>query len=161
MGSQGSVRGQRRPAKLITAIPARNAVGPCTSRAEDFSQILDMITAQLKLVEVARQKVLPVLREDGASPAPPRQPCRSEPARLHPRRQTRRSSYALSPERNFARMEAYIPDATLPGWCGGTTRTLAPQVELNRKDGLACDLLHGLRHAHSCAQPREEGRMWA
>ena len=53
----------------------------------------------------AAEEVLSVLREDGAvpgtDPPDPRQPRRSEPARLHSRRQVRRPPATLPPERDL------------------------------------------------------------
>ncbi|WP_037118389.1 IS66 family transposase, partial [Rhodobacter capsulatus] len=70
----------------------------------------------------------------------------------------------------FARMGADIPDTTLAGWCGGAMRTLAPLVELIRKDVLASDLLHAddtpirvLDRAKKgeLGKGVKEGRIWA
>jgi len=87
---------------------------------EDVSELLDMIAAQIKVIEIARVKkscvrrgnapsgafpVPPHLRTDGAGagaePADPAQHGRAQPAGVHPRLQIRRPRPALSPQRDL------------------------------------------------------------
>jgi transposase len=157
---------------------------------EDVSQILDMITARLKLIEVARPKKSCVRRVDlpledrlirltrekmVQCPAPTR-PIPGSLAGpsllafiLVAKYDDHLPLYRLN--EIFARMGADIPDSTLAGWCGGAMRTLAPLVELIRAEVLACDLLHAddtpirvldrSKAAGKLGKGVKEGRIWA
>ncbi|ETD80448.1 IS66 family transposase, partial [Rhodobacter capsulatus] len=117
------------------------------------SQILEMITARLKLIEVARPKKscrccekmvqcpAPTRRSAGKPStgrfaSPPHPGSLAGPSLLAfifvAKYDDHLPLYRLN--EIFARMGADIPDTTLAGWCGGAMRTLAPLVELIRKD---------------------------
>lgn len=142
---------------------------------EDVSQILEMITARLKLIEVARPKKSCRCCEKMVQCPAPTRPIPGSLAGpsllafiLVAKYDDHLPLYRLN--EIFARMGADIPDTTLAGWCGGAMRTLAPLVELIRKDVLASDLLHAddtpirvLDRAKKgeLGKGVKEGRIWA
>ena len=142
---------------------------------EDVSQILEMITARLKLIEVARPKKSCRCCERMVQCPAPSRPIPGSLAGpsllafiLVAKYDDHLPLYRLN--EIFARMGADIPDTTLAGWCGGAMRTLAPLVELIRKDVLASDLLHAddtpirvLDRAKKgeLGKGVKEGRIWA
>ncbi len=142
---------------------------------KDVSQILEMITARLKLIEVARPKKSCRCCEKMVQCPAPTRPIPGSLAGssllafiLVAKYDDHLPLYRLN--EIFARMGADIPDTTLAGWCGGAMRTLAPLVELIRKDVLASDLLHAddtpirvLDRAKKgeLGKGVKEGRIWA
>ena len=142
---------------------------------EDVSQILEMITARLKLIEVARPKKSCRCCEKMVQCPAPTRPIPGSLAGpsllafiLVAKYDDHLPLYRLN--EIFARMGADIPDTTLAGWCGGAMRTLAPLVELIHKDVLASDLLHAddtpirvLERAKKgeLGKGVKEGRIWA
>ncbi|MCE6949723.1 IS66 family transposase [Cereibacter sphaeroides] len=142
---------------------------------EDVSQILDMITARLKLIEVARPKKSCRCCEKMVQCPAPTRPIPGSLAGpsllafiLVAKYDDHLPLYRLN--EIFARMGADIPDTTLAGWCGGAMKTLAPLVELIRKDVLASDLLHAddtpIRVLDRSKKSEfgkgvKEGRIWA
>ena len=143
---------------------------------EDVSELIDLITAQLKVIEIARiKKSCRRCEKIVQEPAPSRPIPRSMagPSLL---------AYILTAKFDdhvplyrlneiFARMGADIPDTTLVDWCGGAMRTLAPLIELIDKDIFSTDLLHaddtpirvldrGLR-GKGLGKAVKKGRIWA
>ena len=143
---------------------------------EDVSELIDMITAQLKVIEIARiKKSCRRCEKFVQEPAPSRPIPRSMagPSLL---------AYILTSKFDdhlplyrlneiFARMGADIPDTTLVDWCGGAMRTLAPLIELIEAAILSSDLLHaddtpirvldrGLR-GKGLGKAVKKGRIWA
>ena len=128
---------------------------------EDLSRILEMITAQMKVIEGARLKKSCVRRGDHPledrlirltcermvqCPAPSR-PIPGSLAGpsllafiLVAKYDDHLPLYRLN--KIFARMGADIPDSTLSGWFGGAMKTLTPLVDLLQANVMACDLLH-------------------
>ncbi|WP_423227767.1 transposase [Shimia aestuarii] len=53
----------------------------------------------------------------------------------------------------FARMGADIPDSTLVDWCGRAMQVLAPLVERFEADVMASDLLHAPSRQHASHAP--------
>ena len=114
---------------------------------EDVSELLDMIAAQLKVIEIARvKKSCRRCEKIVQEPAPSRPIPRSMagPGLL---------AYILTSKFDdhiplyrqheiFERMGADIPDTTLVDWCGGAMRTLAPLIEKIEAEIMASDLLH-------------------
>lgn len=114
---------------------------------EDVSELLDMIAARLKVIEIARvKKSCRRCEKMVQAPAPSRPIPRSMagPGLL---------AYILTSKFDdhlplyrlneiFARMGADIPDTTLVDWCGRAMKTLQPVIELIEKEVMACDLLH-------------------
>ena len=114
---------------------------------EDVSELIDMIAAQLKVIEIARiKKSCRRCEKIVQEPAPSRPIPRSMagPGLL---------AYFLTSKFDdhvplyrqheiFARMCADIPDTTLVDWCGAAMRTLAPVIERIETDIMASDVLH-------------------
>ncbi|MFQ6777660.1 transposase, partial [Cereibacter sphaeroides] len=142
---------------------------------EDVSQILDMIAARLKLIEVARPKKSCRCCERMVQCPAPTRPILGSLAGpsllafiLVAKYDDHLPLYRLN--EIFARMGADIPDTTLAGWCGGAMKTLAPLVELIRADVLASDLLHAddtpirvldRSKKSELGKGVKEGRIWA
>jgi len=143
---------------------------------EDVSQILDMITARLKLIEVARPKKSCRCCEKMVQCPAPTRPIPGSLAGpsllafiLVAKYDDHLPLYRLN--EIFARMGADIPNSTLAGWCGGAMRTLAPLVALIRAEVLACDLLHAddtpirvldrSKATGELGKCVKEGRIWA
>lgn len=143
---------------------------------EDVSQILDMITAQLKLIEVVRPKKSCRCCEKMVQCPAPTRPIPGSLAGpsllafiLVAKYDDHLPLYRLN--EIFGRMGADIPDSTLAGWCGGAMRTLAPLVDLLRAEVLACDLLHAddtpvrvldrSKAGGDLGKAVKEGRIWA
>ena len=114
---------------------------------EDVSELIDMIAAQLKVIEIARiKKSCRRCEKIVQDPAPSRPIPRSMagPGLL---------AYILTSKFDdhvplyrqheiFERMGADIPDTTLVDWCGAAMRTLAPLIERIEADVMASDILH-------------------
>lgn len=114
---------------------------------EDVSELIDMIAAQLKVIEIARiKKSCRRCEKIVQEPAPSRPIPRSMagPGLL---------AYILTSKFDdhvplyrqheiFERMGADIPDTTLVDWCGAAMRTLAPLIERIEADVMASDVLH-------------------
>lgn len=114
---------------------------------EDVSELIDMIAAQLKVIEIARiKKSCRRCEKIVQEPAPNRPIPRSMagPGLL---------AYILTSKFDdhiplyrqheiFERMGADIPDTTLVDWCGAAMRTLAPLIERIEADVMASDILH-------------------
>ena len=143
---------------------------------EDVSQILDMITAQMKVIEVARLKKSCRCCERMVQCPAPSRPIPGSLAGpsllafiLVSKYDDHLPLYRLN--EIFARMGADIPDSTLSGWCGGAMKTLTPLVDLLRADVMACDLLHAddtpirvldrAKAAGELGKGVKEGRIWA
>lgn len=114
---------------------------------EDVSELIDMIAAQLKVIEIARvKKSCRRCEKIVQEPAPSRPIPRSMagPGLL---------AYILTSKFDdhvplyrqheiFDRMGADIPETTLVDWCGAAMRTLAPLIGRIEADVMASDVLH-------------------
>lgn len=114
---------------------------------EDVNELVDMIAAQMKVIEIARiKKSCRRCEKIVQEPAPSRPIPRSMagPGLL---------AYVLTSKFDdhvplyrqheiFERMGADIPDTTLVDWCGAAMRTLAPLIERIEADVMASDILH-------------------
>lgn len=114
---------------------------------EDVSELIDMIAARLKVIEIARiKKSCRRCEKIVQEPAPSRPIPRSMagPGLL---------AYILTSKFDdhvplyrqheiFERMGADIPDTTLVDWCGAAMKTLKPLIERIEADVMACDVLH-------------------
>ncbi|MFN3824693.1 MAG: IS66 family transposase [Pseudorhodobacter sp.] len=114
---------------------------------EDGSEMLDLVAAQLKVLQIARLKKSCRLCERMVQePAPSTQiPGSMASAAL--------LAYILVSKFDdhvplyrlneiFARMGADIPDSTLVDWCGRAMKVMAPLIERIEADAMASDLLH-------------------
>jgi len=143
---------------------------------EDVSELIDMITAQLKVIEIARiKKSCRRCEKIVQEPAPSRPIPRSMagPSLLAYILTSKFDDHVPLYRLNeiFARMGADIPDTTLVDWCGGAMRTLAPLIERIDKEILSSNLLHaddtpirvldrGLR-GKGLGKAVKKGRIWA
>jgi len=142
---------------------------------EDVSELIDMIAAQLKVIEIARiKKSCRRCEKIVQEPAPSRPIPRSMagPGLL---------AYILTSKFDdhvplyrqheiFERMGADIPDTTLVDWCGAAMRTLAPLVERIEADIMTSDILHAddtpIRVLERSARSKglgkgvKQGRIW-
>lgn len=114
---------------------------------EDVSEMLDLIAAQLKVVQIARLKKSCRRCERMVQvPAPSRPiPGSIAGAGLLAHILVSKFDDHLPLYRQheiFARMGADIPDSTLVDWCGRAMNVLAPLIERIEADVMASDLLH-------------------
>ncbi len=149
--------------------------GPLRLMGEDVSEILEFISAKLKLVETARlKKTCRRCEKITQMPAPSRPVPRgmAGPGLL---------AYILVSKYDdhlplyrqgeiFARMGADIPSSTLVDWCGQGVRVLSRLVERIREEIMASDRLHAddtpvkvltpSRRAKGLGKGVREGRIW-
>jgi transposase len=114
---------------------------------EDVSELIDMIAAQLKVIEIARvKKSCRRCEKMVQEPAPSRPIPRSMagPNLLAYVLTSKFDDHVPLYRQNeiFARMGADIPDTTLVDWCGGAMKTLAPLIEKIEAEIMSSDLLH-------------------
>jgi transposase len=114
---------------------------------EDVSEMLDLIAAQLKVVQIARLKKSCRRCERMVQvPAPSRPiPGSMAGAGLLAHILVSKFDDHLPLYRQheiFARMGADISDSTLVDWCGRAMKVLAPLIERIEADVMASDLLH-------------------
>ena len=143
---------------------------------EDVSELIDMIAAQLKVIEIARiKKSCRRCERMVQSPAPSRPIPRSMagPNLLAYVLTSKFDDHVPLYRQNeiFARMGADIPDTTLAGWCGGAMKTLAPLIEKIEAEIMASNLLHADdtpirvldrgRRDKGLGKGVKKGRIWA
>ncbi|AWC21272.1 Transposase [Aminobacter sp. MSH1] len=114
---------------------------------EDVSEILDMIAAQMKVIEVARLKKSCRCCEKMVQLPAPSRPIPGSMAGagllayiLVSKFDDHLPLYRLN--EIFARMGADIPDSTLVDWCGRAMRMLQPLIERIETVIMGSDLLH-------------------
>lgn len=143
---------------------------------EDVSELLDLIAAQLKVIEIARVKKScrrceTIVQE----PAPSRPIPRSMAGPsllafiLVAKFDDHNPLYRLN--EIFSRMGADIPDTTLGEWCGGAMKTLKPLIELLEKEVMSSPILHAddtpirvldrSRRSKGLGKGVKKGRIWA
>ena len=112
---------------------------------EDVSELLDMIAAQMKVIQIARIKKS-CRRCEKMVPAPSRPiPGSMAGPNLLAHILVSKFDDHLPLYRQheiFTRMGADIPESTLVGWCGRAMKTLQPLVERIEADVMGSDLLH-------------------
>lgn len=186
-GTKGETPAKRRrkprvsdntPRERIVLDPGEDCphcAGPLRLIGEDVSEILELISAKLKVVETARlKKTCRRCEKITQMPAPSRPIPRgmAGPSLL---------AYILVSKFDdhlplyrqgeiFARMGADIPSSTLVDWCGQSVRVLSPLVERIRKQIMATDRLHAddtpvkvltpSRRAAGLGKGVKEGRIW-
>lgn len=143
---------------------------------EDVSEMLDLIAAQLKVVQIARPKKSCRRCERMVQvPAPSRPiPGSMAGAGLLAHILVSKFDDHLPLYRQneiFARMGADIPDSTLVDWCGRAMKVLAPLIERIEADVMASDLLHAddtpIRVLDRASRDKglgkgvKKGRIWA
>ncbi|QEW18975.1 Transposase [Marinibacterium anthonyi] len=143
---------------------------------EDVSELLDMITAQLKVIEIARvKKSCRRCEKMVQSPAPSR-PIPGSMAGpgllahiLVSKFDDHLPLYRLN--EIFARIGADIPDTTLVDWCGRAMRVLLPLTDRIEAEIMASDVLHAddtpirvldrSRRDKGLGKGVKQGRIWA
>lgn len=148
---------RRRPRVSEKAVRERRELDPGTCCpacggelrlvGEDASEILDMIAAQMKVIEVARlKKSCRCCKKMVQLPAPSR-PIPGSMAGpgllayiLVSKFDDHLPLYRLN--EIFARMGADIPDSTLVDWCGRAMQVLQPLIERIESAIMGSDLLH-------------------
>jgi transposase len=114
---------------------------------EDVSELLDMIAAQLKVIEIARLKKSCRRCERMVQEPAPYRPIPGSmagPSLLAFVLVSKFDDHIPLYRQNeiFARLGADIPDTTLVDWCGRSMKTLQPLIELIEAEIMASDLLH-------------------
>lgn len=143
---------------------------------EDVSEMLDLIAAQLKIVQIARLKKSCRRCERMVQiPAPSRPiPGSMAGANLLAHILVSKFDDHLPLYRQheiFARLGADIPDSTLVDWCGRAMKVLQPLIERIEADVMASDLLHAddtpIRVLDRASRDKglgkgvKKGRIWA
>lgn len=150
--------------------------GPLRVIGEDVNELIDMIAAQLKVIEVARVKKScrhceTIVQE----PAPSRPIPRSMvgPNLLAHVLVAKFDDHSPIFRQNeiFARMGADIPETTLVDWCGRGMKILQPLISLIEAEIMGSDLLHAddtpirvldpSRRKAGLGKNVRQGRIWA
>lgn len=143
---------------------------------EDVSELLDMIAAQLKVIEIVRiKKSCRRCEKIVQEPAPSRPIPRSMAGPsllafiLVSKFDDHLPLYRL--HEIFARMGADIPDTTMVDWCGRAMKTLAPLIQRIEASVMTSDLLHAddtpirvldrSRRDKGLGKGVKKGRIWA
>ncbi len=114
---------------------------------EDVSELIDMIAAQLKVIEIARVKKSCRCCEKMVQPPAPSRPIPGSMAGPNLLAYILTSKFddhipLYRQNEIFARMGADIPNTTLVDWCGRAVKTLQPLIALIEAEIMASDLLH-------------------
>lgn len=114
---------------------------------EDVRELLDMIAAQMKVIQIVRikkscRRCERIVQEP--APSPPIPGSMAGPNLLaHVLVSKFDDHLPLNRQHEiFASMGADISESTLVGWCGRPMRTLQPLIELIEADVMSSDLLH-------------------
>lgn len=143
---------------------------------EDVSELIDMIAAQLKVIEIARikkscRRCEKIIQEPAPSRPIPRG--MAGPSLLAFILVSKFDDHIPLYRLNeiFARMGVDIPDTTMVDWCGRAMKTLAPLIERIETDIMASNLLHADdtpirvldrgRRAQGLGKGVKKGRIWA
>ncbi len=143
---------------------------------EDVSEMLDLVAAQLKVLQIARLKKSCRRCEKMVQEPAPSRPIPGSMASaallayiLVSKYDDHLPLYRLA--EIFARMGADIPDSTLVDWCGRAMKVLQPLIERIEADIMASDLLHAddtpIRVLDKSLRDRglgkgvKKGRIWA
>jgi len=143
---------------------------------EDVSELLDMIVAQLKVIDIARIKKSCRRCEKMVQVPAPSRPIPGSMAGpnllayvLVSKFDDHLPLYRLN--EIFARMGADIPDSTLVDWCGRAMKVLQPLTERIETEVMASDLLHcddtpirvldRSRRDKGLGKGVKQGRIWA
>jgi len=114
---------------------------------EDVSELIDLIAARLKVIEIARVKKSCRQCEKMVQEPAPSRPIPGSMAGpgllahvLTSKFDDHIPLYRLN--EIFARMGADVPDTTLVDWCGRAMKTLQPLIDLIEAEIMSSDLLH-------------------
>ena len=143
---------------------------------EDVSELLDMIAAQIKVIEIARpKKSCRRCERMVQEPAPSRPIPRSMagPSLLACILVSKFDDHVPLHRLSeiFARMGADVPDTTMVDWCGGAMKALTPLIEKIEADVMASTILHAddtpirvldrSRKDKGLGKGVKQGRIWA
>ena len=143
---------------------------------EDVSELLDMIAAQMKVVQIARIKKSCRRCEKMVQEPAPSRPIPGSMAGPNLLAHVLVSKFddhlpLYRQHEIFARMGTDIPESTLVGWCGRAMKTLTPLIERIEADIMASDLLHAddtpirvldrSRRDKGLGKGVKQGRIWA
>lgn len=143
---------------------------------EDVSEIIEMITAKLKVIEVARPKKSCRCCEKMVQVPAPSRPIPGSMAGSGLLAHVLVSKFddhlpLYRQNEMFARMGVDIPRSTLADWCGRAMRTLQPLIERIETAVLASDIIHAddtpirvldhARRAKGLGKGVKQGRIWA
>ncbi len=114
---------------------------------EDVSELLDMIAAQMKVIQIARIKKSCRRCERMVQEPAPSRPIPGSMAGPNLLAHVLVSKFddhlpLYRQHEIFARMGADIPESTLVGWCGRAMKTLSPLIARIEADVMASNLLH-------------------
>lgn len=114
---------------------------------EDVSELLDMIAAQMKVIQIARIKKSCRRCEKMVQEPAPSRPIPGSMAGPNLLAHVLVSKFddhlpLYRQHEIFARMGADIPESTLVGWCGRAMKSLQPLIERIEADIMGSDLLH-------------------
>lgn len=114
---------------------------------EDVSELLDMIAAQMKVIQIARIKKSCRRCERMVQEPAPSRPIPGSMAGPNLLSHILVSKFDdhlpfYRQHEIFARMGADIPESTLVGWCGRAMKTLSSLIERIEADIMGSDLLH-------------------
>ena len=114
---------------------------------DNVSELLDMIAAQMKVVQIARIKKSCRRCEQMVQEPAPSRPIPGSMAGPNLLAHILVSKFddhlpLYRQHEIFARMGADIPETTLVGWCGRAMKTLSPLIERIEADIMGSDLLH-------------------
>ncbi|PNP95808.1 IS66 family transposase [Sphingobium sp. SA916] len=143
---------------------------------EDVSEIIEMITAKLKVIEVARPKKSCRCCEKMVQVPAPSRPIPGSMAGASLLAYVLVSKFddhlpLYRQNEIFARMGADIPRSTLADWCGHSMRILQPVIDQIEASVLDSDILHAddtpirvlapERRAKGIGKGVKQGRIWA
>jgi len=143
---------------------------------EDVSELLDMIAAQMKVIQIARIKKSCRRCEKMVQEPAPSRPIPGSMAGPNLLAHVLVSKFddhlpLYRQHEIFARMGADIPESTLVGWCGRAVKTLQPLIERIDADIMGSDLLHAddtpirvldrSRRDKGLGKGVKQGRIWA
>jgi transposase len=143
---------------------------------EDVSELLDMVAAQMKVIQVARVKKSCRRCEKMVQPAAPSRPIPGSMAGpgllahvLVSKFDDHVPLYRLN--EIYARMGADVPDSTLLDWCGRAMKVLEPVTEKIEAEVMAAPILHAddtpirvldrSRRDRGLGKGIKQGRVWA
>lgn len=143
---------------------------------EDVSELLDLVAAQMKVIQIARVKKSCRRCERMVQPAAPSRPIPGSMAGPGLLAQILVSKFddhlpLYRQHEIYARMGAEIPDSTLLDWCGRAMKVLAPVIERIEAEVMAAPVLHAddtpIRVLDRSGRDRglgkgvTQGRVWA
>lgn len=143
---------------------------------EDVSELLDLVAAQMKVIQIARVKKSCRRCERMVQPLAPSRPIPGSMAGPGLLAQILVSKFddhlpLYRQHEIYARMGADIPDSTLLDWCGRAMKVLAPVIERIEAEVMAAPVLHAddtpirvldrSRRDRGLGKGVKQGRVWA